>query len=216
MANCLLDGVVAARNLDLATCYAMIIDKDFSLGFIDPEAERLTIRYSKIMEPLFSQSPSNNIGRNWNGFSTWNDDKDTWQDRQIRLLDMFRVALKTKAESTLNLKDYEMVTFAPGTPYDHHSMTVETSNGMVGDERNDGCVVEFCIQPAVYVYNKARSVDGASISGLPSASKNFLRNSGRQKHGLRPSIKAVVIIREGNSGSQDLHSKNANLCSLRV
>ncbi|KAF7875335.1 hypothetical protein EAF04_002507 [Stromatinia cepivora] len=195
------DGIAAARNLDLATRHTMIMNDDFAWKFIEPEAQRLTVRFSNIMAPLFSKNPNGKIGWNWNSVSTWNDDEEIWKDRQSRLYSLFREALIIKAESTLNLKDYEMVTFAPGTPYDHHSMTVETSNGMVGEERNDDSVVEFCIQPAVYVYNKESLADNAISSAFSSASRNFVHNSGRRKPGLRPSIKAAVILRKSDRSS---------------
>ncbi|KAJ8064181.1 hypothetical protein OCU04_006532 [Sclerotinia nivalis] len=195
------DGIAAARNLDLATRHAMIMNDDFAWKFIEPEAERLTMRFSNIMAPLFSKEPNGKLGWNWDGVSTWNDDEEMWKDRQSRLYSLFREALRIKAESTLNLKDYDMVTFAPGTPYDHHCMTVETSNGMVGEERNDNSVVEFCIQPAVYVYNKESLADNTGTSALLSSSRNFVHDSGRRKPGLRPSIKAAVILGKGNGGS---------------
>ncbi|ESZ91710.1 hypothetical protein SBOR_7905 [Sclerotinia borealis F-4128] len=200
------DGVVAARNLDLATRHAMIMDEDFISKFINPDAERLTIRYSDIMEPLFSQSPNNYVRKSWDVFSTWNADKEVWQERQGRL-HMFRVALRTKAESTLNLKDYEMVTFPPDTPYDHDLMIVETY-GRIDDEKNDGCVVKFCTQPAVFVQNKKRLADIGSTSELSSTSQNFVRNSARRKPGLKPSLKAVVITRKRKNDSHAPHAKN--------
>ncbi|KAI9646363.1 hypothetical protein NHQ30_004353 [Ciborinia camelliae] len=86
------DGVVAVRNLDLATHNAIIVDEDFTSTYLDPEAEHLTIQYSKVIEPLFSQNPSKNVRQSWDGFSTWNEDKEMWQDRQSQLLNIFRTA----------------------------------------------------------------------------------------------------------------------------
>lgn len=84
---------------------------------------------------------------------------------------------------------------------DHQSMTAENSNGVIGDQANDGYIVEFCIQPAVYVYNKENLMDVFDESLIPSASQNFVPSSGEWRVGLRQSMKAVVILRKGNTGS---------------
>ncbi|TGO22351.1 hypothetical protein BPAE_0171g00100 [Botrytis paeoniae] len=188
------DGPKAMRNLDLAARYDVISSEKFKHRYIYPEAERLAIKYSEIMEPLFAKNPGSEIGKNWNGFSTWNDDKETWQDRQSRLIGMFRVALKSKADSTLNFRDYELVTFAPGTPYDPKSMSNEDALYRKAGGNNSDWVVEFCIQPAIYVHEKERTDDFIS-------SQSFVRKTVRSGIGLTPSVKAEVLLRPKNGGS---------------
>ncbi|TGO50013.1 hypothetical protein BCON_0194g00170 [Botryotinia convoluta] len=188
------DGPKAMRNLDLAARYDVISSEKFKHRYIYPEAERLAIKYSEIMEPLFAKNPGSEIFKNWNGFSTWNDDKETWQDRQSRLIEMFRVALKSKADSTLNFRDYELVTFAPGTPYDPKSMFNEDALYRKAGGNNNDWVVEFCIQPAIYVHEKERPDDFIS-------SQSFVRKTVRSGIGLTPSVKAEVLLRPKNGGS---------------
>ncbi|KAF7916403.1 uncharacterized protein EAE98_010703 [Botrytis deweyae] len=187
------DGPNAMRNLDLAARYDVISSAKFKHQYIYPEAERLTKKYSEIMEPLFAKNPGSEVFKNWNGFSTWNDDKETWQDRQSRLVGMFRLALKSKAESTLNFRDYELVAFAPGTPYDPKSMTNELAHFRKGGDNNDW-VVEFCAQPAIYIHEKEKPDDFIS-------SQSFVRKTVRSGIGLTPSVKAEVLLRRKDGGS---------------
>ncbi|KAF7957363.1 hypothetical protein EAE96_002948 [Botrytis aclada] len=189
------DGPKAMRNLDLVARYDVISSEKFKHQYVYPGAERLAVKYSEIMEPLFAKNPGSEVFKNWNGFSTWNDDKETWQDRQSRLIGMFRAALKSKADSTLNFRDYELVTFAPGTPYDPKSMFNEDSlyRKLVG--KNSDWVVEFCVQPALYVHEKERPDDVIS-------SQSFVRKTVRSGIGLTPSVKAEVILRRKNGGSE--------------
>ncbi|TGO89199.1 hypothetical protein BPOR_0120g00070 [Botrytis porri] len=189
------DGAKAMRNLDLAARYDVISSEKFKHQYIYPEAERLAIKYSEIMEPLFAKNPGSEIFKNWNGFSTWNDDKETWQDRQSRLIEMFRVALKSKADSTLNFRDYELVKFVPGTPYDPKSMFNEDALYRKPSGKNSDWVVEFCIQPAIYVHEKERTDDFIS-------SQSFMRKTVRSGIGMTPSVKAEVLLRPKNGGSQ--------------
>ncbi|KAF5875670.1 putative transcription factor cys6 protein [Botrytis fragariae] len=188
------DGPKAMRNLDLAARYDVISSEKFKHQYIYPEAERLAIKYSEIMEPLFAKNPGSEIFKNWDGFSTWNDDKETWQDRQSRLIGMFRVALKSKADSTLNFRDYELVAFVPGTPYDPKSMFNEDALYRKPGGNNSDWVVEFCIQPAIYVHEKERTDDFIS-------SQSFVRKTVRSGIGLTPSVKAEVLLRPKNGGS---------------
>ncbi|TGO12624.1 hypothetical protein BTUL_0085g00360 [Botrytis tulipae] len=188
------DGPNAMRNIDLAARHDVISSVKFKHQYIYPEAERLTKKYSEIMEPLFAKNPGSEVFKNWNGFSTWNDDKETWQDRQSRLIGMFRRALKSKAESTLNFRDYELVTFAPGTPYDPKSMTNELAHYRKAGGNNNDWVVEFCVQPAIYVHEKERPDDFIS-------SQSFVRKTVRSGIGLTPSVKAEVLLRRKDGGS---------------
>ncbi|TGO36624.1 hypothetical protein BHYA_0119g00140 [Botrytis hyacinthi] len=188
------DGPNAMRNIDLAARYDVISSVKFKHQYIYPESERLTKKYSEIMEPLFAKNPGSEVFKNWNGFSTWNDDKETWQDRQSRLIGMFRLALKSKAESTLNFRDYELVAFAPGTPYDPKSMTNELAHYRKAGGNNNDWVVEFCVQPAIYVHEKERPDDFIS-------SQSFVRKTVRSGIGLTPSVKAEVLLRRKDGGS---------------
>ncbi|KAF7903995.1 hypothetical protein EAF00_001329 [Botryotinia globosa] len=188
------DGPNAMRNIDLAARHDVISSVKFKHQYIYPEAERLTKKYSEIMEPLFAKNPGSEVFKNWNGFSTWNDDKETWQDRQSRLIGMFRLALKSKAESTMNFRDYELVAFAPGTPYDPKSMTNELAHYRKAGGNNNDWVVEFCAQPAIYVHEKERPDDFIS-------SQSFVRKTVRSGIGLTPSVKAEVLLRRKDGGS---------------
>jgi hypothetical protein len=154
----------------------------------------LAIQYSQVLEPLFAQENHEALGKSWDGFITWNDDTDTWKDRQNRLQSLFELALRTKAESTVNLKEYESVTIAPGTPFDAQTMKAETRNGVATGSKHAGRIVELCLQPAIYTYPKTRPSEDLSRSATVS-STNFVRRTAQQRLQLRPSIKAVVILR---------------------
>ncbi|KAK6606769.1 C6 zinc finger protein [Botrytis cinerea] len=188
------DGPIAMRNLDLAARHDMISSEKFKHRYIYPEAERLAKKYSEIMEPLFAKNPGSEISKNWNGFLTWNDDRETWQDRQSRLIDTFRRALKSKADSTLNFRDYELVAFAPGTTYDPKSMFNEDALYRKLAGKNSDWEVEFCVQPAIFVHEKENPNEFTT-------SQSFVRKIVRQGIGLTPSVKAEVILRAKNGGS---------------
>ncbi|PQE29201.1 hypothetical protein CJF30_00004238 [Rutstroemia sp. NJR-2017a BBW] len=195
-------GVLASRNLDLALRYTLIKDHDYNRRFIEPRAKQLAVQYSQVLEPLFAQENQDSLRKSWDGFITWNDDTDTWKDRQNRIQCLFELALRIKADSTINLKEYESVIIAPGTPFDAQTMQAESLNGLTNDSKHPGQIVELCVQPAIYTYPKTRLSEDNSQSATVS-SINFVRKTTQQRLQFRPSIKAVVILRGDQESISD-------------
>jgi hypothetical protein len=154
------------------------------------------------LEPLFAQEKQDALRKSWDGFITWNDDTDTWKERQNRLQCLFELALRTKADSTINLKEYESVTIAPGTPFDAQTMKAGPWNGSPPDSKHARQIVELCVQPAIYTYPKTSLSEDNSQSATVS-STNFVRKTAQQRLQFRPSIKAVVILRGDQESISD-------------
>jgi hypothetical protein len=108
---------------------------------------------------------------------------------------MFTEALKAKADSCLNIEDYEMVTFPPGRKYDKNAMDVETKDGVRCRTGNfEGKVVELCIQAAVYASPRKELSRDSSIAEAVIPTRNFVARTERQRADLRPFFKGVVIL----------------------
>ena len=185
--------------MDLAVLHSLIEDDSFQNGTIIKKADELSIRFSKTLAPLFSDTPESATELHWNGFSTWRHDPEEWEERQRRLVVMFKDALNTKAESSLKILDYEMVIYRPGTVFDANTMDVETMEGMQ-DLRKDhtGRVVRLCIEAAVFAYpRKVPSIE-TSISDALVPRKNFVEKTARERAEMRPLVKAVVILSDEN------------------
>lgn len=130
---------------------------------------------------------------------TQDDDEEEWRERRDRLMGMFQQSLTVKAESVLNIEEYEMVIFPPGTQFNKTHMSVETMDGMNvnTDElrlNNEGYAIQLCIRPAVYAYSKQELHDATSISEATVKSSNFVRKEKSQRVGVKPIIKALVIL----------------------
>jgi hypothetical protein len=163
------------------------------------KADELSIRFSKTLAPLFSDTPESATELHWNGFSTWRHGKEEWEERRRRLIDMFKDALKTKADSCLNILDYEMVIYRPGTVFDANTMDVEIMEGMQ-DLRKDhtGRVVRLCIEAAVFAYERKQPSIETSISDALVPRKNFVEKTASERVEMKPLVKAVVILSDKN------------------
>ncbi|TVY38208.1 Bifunctional purine biosynthetic protein [Lachnellula subtilissima] len=159
------DGPVALRNLDLAALVPSIRDEIFQNRTIPKKAKELAIELSHALAPLYSNAPQNIPDTSCDGFATWDSDQETASERENCLTQLFIEALKTKAETCLNIEDYEMVTFPPGTKYDKNAMDVETKDGIHCRTGNfEGRSIELCIQAAVYSYQRKELSSNASVA----------------------------------------------------
>lgn len=187
------------RNLDLAVLASLIKEESFREKVISTEAKKLAFLLSQTLAPLFSDTPGSLSEFGWNDFPTWRQDMEEWRGRQDHLTEMFKDALKTKADSCLNILDYEMVIYHPGTVFDANTMDVETMEGM-RDPRNNHTrqVVRLCIEAAVFAYpRKAPSIE-TSISDALIPTKNFVEKTASERVGMKPLVKAVVILSDEN------------------
>jgi hypothetical protein len=185
--------------LDLAALHSLINDDSFRNETINKKADELSIRLSKTLAPLFSDTPESATELHWNSFSTWRHDTEEWEERQRRLIDMFKDAFNTKADSCLNILDYEMVIYHPGTVFDANTMVVETMEGMQDSRKNHtGQVVRLCIEAAVFAYpRKPPSIETSILDALIPR-KNFVEKTARERAGTSPLVKAVVILSDEN------------------
>jgi hypothetical protein len=191
------DGAVTLRNLDLAARDAMTKNDVFRQQKIPEAAKHLSIRLSHTLAPLFSDTQGTVEESDWDGFATWRDGKEEWTDRRKRFNQMFRFALETKADSCLNIQDYEMLIYPPGTVFDKRTMEVETSNGMkVAVKNYDGRVVGLCLEAAVFAHPRRKLLEDSSIAEAIVTSKNFLSKNKKERVGIEPAVKAVVILSE--------------------
>jgi hypothetical protein len=179
------------RNLDLAVLESLIKKPSFETSTLPKEAQRLAVQLSQTLAPFFTSTPENPNELSWDGFATWSSTIDAWKERQENLVKMFTDALTTKANSCLNIEDYEMVLYPPGTAFNSQTMTVETMEG-AEETFNDheGRVVQICVQAAVFAYARRPISNDASALDSVIPRTNFVRKNENQREG----VKAVVVL----------------------
>lgn len=190
------DGALALRNIDLAARASLTKAHAFQEKTIPDTANNLAIKLSQTLAPLFCKTPEAK-DETWDGFSTWQDDKEEWTNRRKRLTDMFKAALRMKADSCLNVEDYEMVIYPPGTRFDKKTMRTEIIAGMQNKTNShQGRVVGICIEAAVFAHARKELSPNALASDATAISHNFVcRNEGDRAR-IHPRVKAVVILAE--------------------
>ena len=177
----------------------MIRDKYFHHNYITPEAEKLVIKFSQVLAPLFSPTPNSPTESNWDDFSTWGEEPEKWADRRSWLLDLFQEALGLKSESCLNTGEYEMVIYEPGTLYNEDTMNVETEDGMaiLGGE-HDGCVVKVCVEGALFSFARPKAEDQTALKpAMPSS--NFVQRDIKRRISSQILVKAIVVLVDENA-----------------
>jgi hypothetical protein len=205
------DGPLALRNLDLAA-YSVVVNSDHLQRQIIPEkAKELAVRLSQALAPFFSRDPDNPSLLDWDGFATWEQGNRERDERRRRLIDIFQKALRIKADSLLNIEEYEMIIYPPGTPFDKKTMTVETMQGgpPPAEDSHEGATIELCIEAALFSFPKKELSDDSSVPEALVQSKNFACVGGNRCGDAKPLLKAVVVLqtetgeRHGSSTSKD-------------
>ncbi|KAH8816830.1 hypothetical protein F5884DRAFT_873614 [Xylogone sp. PMI_703] len=193
------DGAIALRNLELSSYHAIIETKEFRDNFISKTAEPLAIRLSQILAPLFTKPPKASRESSYDGFETWEEKRQDWKERQRQFVTMFQKALTAKADSLLNIENYEMVIHRPGTPFNPETMTAETMEGTpiflqdLGDIKD--AQIEICVQPALYSHPKIPLTDESPMGEALIQRRNFIRTDREHRSSLRPVVKAVVALK---------------------
>jgi len=189
------DGVIALRNLDLAAKDTLVKEKSFKDEFVKPRAKSLAIRFSQALEPFFTTTPGKSEESSYDGFAKWNDDKDIWQDRQWRLVKMFKLALVAKADCSLNVEDYSFVIYPPGTLYNKVTMEVETIQGQPDPMgKHEGRVVEICVEGALFAHQRKELQDDTLVEDALVPLNNFVRIGEEERICKVPLVKAVVVL----------------------
>jgi hypothetical protein len=188
------------RNLDL-TARAMLIQcTTFRDQTIPKTANTLAITFSQTLAPLFSNTMAAKEESTWDGFATWRDDKDEWADRRVRLTRMFESALKTKADSCINIQDYEMVIYPPGTPFDKRTMTTEAAwsvkDAATATDSYEGRKIGLCVEAAAFAHTRKELLENDPVSEAIAPSRNFVQREERDRARIAPAVKAVVILAE--------------------
>jgi hypothetical protein len=186
------------RNLDLAAFEAKIRRPEFLNSILPREAQRLAVGLSQALAPFFSRNPQDPDGLSWDNFATWSDTMKIWKARQELFINMFADALTNKANSCLNIEDYEMVMYAPGTKFDSKTMEAEMMDGAADTNCHDGRAVQICTQAAVFVYARSTVSNNASVSDSIIPTKNFVKRTEYERGGAIPRVKAVVVLADGD------------------
>ena len=187
------DGALVVRNLDLAVFETKIQNPEFKTKILPQEAQRLAVRLSQTLAPFFTCNPQDPCELSWDGFASWGHATEAWKERQEHFVDIFIKALKIKAKSCLNIEDYELVLYSPGTIFDPLTMDVETMEGAESVNHSEGRVVRVCVQAAVFAYTRGTLSDDAPVSDAIVSAENFARRKGTERH-VAPRIKAVVVL----------------------
>ena len=157
----------------------------------------MATKLSKTLAPFF---PSNTPDTGTKGFADWGQNKDLSEERRIRFIEIFELALRLKADSVLNGQLYEMVLYAPGTRFDSKMMEVETMEGApVDPPRFEGRTVELCLNPSVHAYTGQESSVPSGMIQL----RNFVHRDGSQRKEAKVLTKAVVVLKAGTVVDSD-------------
>jgi hypothetical protein len=194
--TCTADGALALRNLDLAAFEAKLGKPEFLTSLLPKQAQKLAVILFQTLAPFFTRNPQHLDELSYISFADWGDDIETWKERQEVFVKVFTEALTTKANSCLNIEDYEMVMYAPGTKFDAKTMEAEKMDGTADINDPDGRVIQICIQAAVFVYARSPVQNDASVSNSIIPSRNFVRKAEHER-GI-PRVKAVVVLADGN------------------
>lgn len=174
----------------------LVNEAHFQKRIIPEKAKSLAVSLSQVLAPFFSDAKDPGSEFDWDGFATWRDDTDEWHDRRDRLNAMFENALRLKAESCLNIEDYEMVIYPPDTPFNRETMIPETGEGMLDTIGNrEGLVVQITTQAAVFAYAKKPLLNNSLISKALITSTNFVRKTAKERAAIRPRVRAVVVLK---------------------
>lgn len=112
---------------------------------------------------------------------------------------IFERALTAKADSLLNLEEYNIVIYLPGTDFKEATMAAENIEGNEKYlDKLGGGIVEVCLEAAVFSYPKRKlGGDGAEfITEALVRSRNFSHVGNVQREGGRLLVKARVLLRD--------------------
>jgi hypothetical protein len=188
----------------LAAHSSIITSHDFRTHRIPKLAKELAKRLSRALAPLFINNSSDHVQSDLDGFSTWGQEPEVYEQRRTRLRTIFERSLTAKADSLLNLEEYKIVIYPPGTEFKDATMVAER---MEGTERYrgkpDGCTVDVCIEAAVFSYPKTKvGGDGPRfIANALVQSRNFSQTANVQREGVKLLVKARVFLRDGQHAS---------------
>jgi len=193
--NFYVDGAIALRNLDLAALESLIRKPSFQTSILPKEAQNLALRLSQTLAPFFTPATKALDELSWDRFATWGHPFEIWKERQTDLVEMFTHALSTKADSCLNIENYEMIIYAPGTRFNSNTMRVETMEGAEDAfNEHEGKVVQICVEPALFAYARNPVLDDGSVSDSIISTKNFMKENESRRGGVMPRVKAVVVL----------------------
>lgn len=167
---------------------------EFQADIVPKEARRLAIQLSHTVAPFFSYHPGNRDELSWDEFVTWGDAMNTWKDRQELLVKMFTDVLMIKANSCLNIEDYEMVTYPPGTYFDSVTMEAERMDGTIETSDCEGRLVRISVQAAIFVHARDPVLNNASVPESIIPTRNFVRRNESERKEAIPCLKAVVVL----------------------
>ncbi|KFZ25489.1 hypothetical protein V502_00034 [Pseudogymnoascus sp. VKM F-4520 (FW-2644)] len=198
--ECLRDdhGAVTLRNWDLAALSKCVKSKEFREEFILQRAETLAIQLSNTLAPFFSDMENNLPLLDWDGFSTLGEGLEQWKDRRRRFVAVFTAALATKADLCLNIEDYELLSYIPGTKFDKTSMTVEAMDGSSDTTRNyKKRAVQLCVSAAFYIHPRGELSINATLAEAIVPMVNFIsKDQNEIRPYKQPLLEAVVILSE--------------------
>lgn len=187
-----IDGPTALNNLDQAAYSSLIDDSHFRENTISRRAEKLASRLFKV---LSSFSPYDNTNLQTSALQTWEEDHNDEEDRRSRLMTMFDIALRLKADSLLNNELYEMDLCTPGTAYDEKTMEIDS---IVGTEpyalSYKDFKVQLCLRPSILAYTRGSSEESTRLSTAIVEPQNFIRRNSSQLGQAKVLTKAIVIL----------------------
>ena len=152
-------------------------------------AKELALRFSKTLAPLF---PTTSGAQNWNTFPTWGETEEEWQSRRGHSEKLFEAALLTKADASLNIEDYEIVLYPPGTPFNTETMVAGNREGELQGNSAEGRAIRLCLEAALFLHDRADIYDDSPISHA-IVGNNFVRRRPGERRRV-PLVKAIVVV----------------------
>jgi hypothetical protein len=178
IADKIIDGDIALRNLDFAAHTSLIEEEFFQQHVIPARASMLADRILRTLAPLFRSSDGlQDLG---------GEVPSTWPAKKGALTEVFESALRIKAQVTISKDLFEMVLYSPGTTFDQDVMVSET---MEGGRGKISCSttprVKLCLLPSLHIYEYNRKIVEYN---------NFIRRPNDGRSAAAKLTKAVVIL----------------------
>ena len=168
---------------------SLINKKRFQEHTIPYQAQELTIRLLRLMEPFLLDT-------------RYEDEATVWEGLKESCIGYFTHALDLKAKMTLNTDRYELLMVEPGTPFDGRTMKAH------GSDTRDPRIVTLCLFPALFSYPEkdftpasGYTAQNAEVESAIVQTRNFVRAEDDWRARYKPLSKAIVLVGAVNRGA---------------
>lgn len=193
------------HNLELAAHSILTNDRpQFKQVVIPRKAAELAARFSRALEPLFSNMASKSA------FASWDEDHEACEDRRFRLKGVFEAALRLKAATVSTNCKFEFVVYPLGTS--HVQEQRETLGGDFSARRglDNFSQNESWQYASLHVYAALASLPRDNFADALVSSKNFVAKSLDERARLSKYNKFVTAMKSEDGFGTGLYTVDRN------